>query len=73
MVPVAAYAPPHSSDRCIAPRRAIRRYRLCRRLDRATGRDQYHRAPSGILAVGGYRFLAQDLQGGPGGSDKRVL
>ena len=32
------------------------------RLDRATGAINITAPPSGIMAVGGYRFLAQDLQ-----------
>ena len=32
------------------------------RLDRATGAIRITAPPSGVMAVGGYRFLAQDLQ-----------
>jgi hypothetical protein len=32
------------------------------RIDRATGAISITAPPSGIMAVGGYRFLAQDLQ-----------
>ena len=38
------------------------------RLDRATGAICITAPPSGIMAVGGYRFLAQDLQEWAGGS-----
>ncbi len=64
MVPVAAYAPPPPpSDSLIAP--PPRDYvdtDYAARLDRATGAICITAPPSGIMAVGGYRFLAQDLQ-----------
>jgi len=64
MVPVAAYAPaPPSSDSLIAaPPRDFVDTDYAARLDRATGTINITAPPSGIMAVGGYRFLAQDLQ-----------
>jgi acyl-CoA synthetase (AMP-forming)/AMP-acid ligase II len=64
MVPVAAYAPPPpSSDSLIAPPpRDFVDTDYAARLDRATGGLNITAPPSGIMAVGGYRFLAQDLQ-----------
>jgi len=64
MVPVAAYAPPSSpSDSLIAP--PPRDYvdtEYAARLDRVTGALNITSPPSGVMAVGGYRFLANDLQ-----------
>jgi hypothetical protein len=64
MVPVAAYAPPAPpSDSLMAS--APRDYvdtDYAARLDRATGAVNITAPPSGIMAVGGYRFRAQDLQ-----------
>ena len=64
MVPVAAYAPPPApSDTLIAP--PPRDYvdtEYTARPDRTTGALNITSPPSGIMAVGGYRFLAQDLQ-----------
>jgi hypothetical protein len=64
MVPVAAYAPPPPpSDSMIAP--PPRDYvdtDYAARLDRVTGAINITAPPSGVMAVGGYRFLAQDLQ-----------
>ena len=64
MVPVAAYAPPPPpSDSLIAaPPRDYVDTDYSARLDRATGAINITAPPSGIMAVGGYRFLAQDLQ-----------
>jgi hypothetical protein len=64
MVPVAAYAPPPpSGDSLIAPPpRDFVDTDYAARLDRATGTINITAPPSGIMAVGGYRFLAQDLQ-----------
>ncbi|MGB8402046.1 AMP-binding protein [Bradyrhizobium sp.] len=64
MVPVAAYAPPPPpSDSLIAsPPRDFVDTGYAARLDRATGAINITAPPSGIMAVGGYRFLAQDLQ-----------
>ena len=64
MVAVAAYAPPApASDSLIAqaPRDFVDT-EYAARLDRATGAIAITAPPSGIMAVGGYRFLAQDLQ-----------
>jgi hypothetical protein len=64
MVPVAAYAPPPpSSDSLIAsPPRDFVDTDYAARLDRSTGAVNITAPPSGIMGVGGYRFLAQDLQ-----------
>lgn len=64
MVTVAAYAPPPPpGDSLIAaPPRDYVDTDYVARLDRATGGINITAPPSGILAVGGYRFLAQDLQ-----------
>ena len=64
MVPVAAYAPPPPpSDSLIAatPRDYVDTD-YAARLDRVTGAINITAPPSGVMAVGGYRFLAQDLQ-----------
>ena len=64
MVTVAAYAPPlPPSDSLIAP--PPRDYvdtDYAARIDRSTGAICITAPPSGIVAVGGYRFLSQDLQ-----------
>jgi len=64
MVPVAAYAPPQPpGDSLIGtPPRDFVDTEYAARLDRATGAINITAPPSGIMAVGGYRFLAQDLQ-----------
>jgi hypothetical protein len=64
MVAVAAYAPPPPpSDSLIAqPPRDYVDTDYAARLDRATGTIHLTAPPTGIMAVGGYRFLAQDLQ-----------
>jgi hypothetical protein len=63
IVPVAAYAPPPPSDSLIAaPPRDFVDTDYAARLDRSTGAINITAPPSGIMAVGGYRFLAQDLQ-----------
>jgi hypothetical protein len=64
MIPVAAYAPPPPpSDSLIAaPPRDYVDTDYSARLDRSTGAINITAPPSGIMAVGGYRFLAQDLQ-----------
>ena len=64
MIPVAAYAPPPPpSDSLIAaPPRDYVDTDYAARLDRSTGAINITAPPSGIMAVGGYRFLAQDLQ-----------
>ena len=64
MVPVAAYAPPPppgDSMIAAAPRDFVDTD-YAARLDRAKGTINITALPSGIMAVGGYRFLAQDLQ-----------
>jgi hypothetical protein len=63
MVAVAAYAPPPPPDSMMpqAPRDYVdTEYNA--RLDRSTGAISITAPPSGILAVGGYRFLSGDLQ-----------
>jgi hypothetical protein len=64
MVSVAAYAPPAPpSDSLIqqAPRDYVDT-EYAARIDRQTGAINITAPPSGIMTVGGYRFLAQDLQ-----------
>jgi hypothetical protein len=64
MVTVAAYAPPPPpGDSPIAaqPRDYVDTD-YAARLDRASGAIYITAPPSGVMAVGGYRFLAQDLQ-----------
>ena len=64
MVAVAAYAPPApASDSLIAP--PPRDYvdtDYAARIDRSTGAICITAPPSGVVAVGGYRFLSHDLQ-----------
>jgi hypothetical protein len=64
MVTIAAYAPPAPiGDSLVTP--PPRDYvdtEYAARLDRATGTIFITAPPSGTMAVGGYRFLAQDLQ-----------
>ena len=64
MVPVSAYAPPPppSNSMIASPPRDYVDTDYSARLDRATGTINITAPPSGIMAVGGYRFLAQDLQ-----------
>ena len=64
MVAAAAYAPaPPPSDSLIAqPPRDYVDTDYAARLDRSTGAICITAPPSGIMAVGGYRFLSQDLQ-----------
>jgi hypothetical protein len=64
MVAVAAYAPPAPvGDTLIStPPRDYVDTEYAARLDRATGAILITAPPSGTMAVGGYRFLAQDLQ-----------
>jgi AMP-binding enzyme len=64
MVAAAAYAPPAPpSDSLVAqqPRDHVDTD-YAARLDRSTGAICITAPPSGIMAVGGYRFLSQDLQ-----------
>jgi AMP-binding enzyme len=64
MVTVAAYAPPPPpSDSLVAqPPRDYVDTGYAARLDRSTGAICITSPPSGIVGVGGYRFLSQDLQ-----------
>jgi hypothetical protein len=65
MVATAAYAPAAttSNDELVAqPPRDYVDTDYAARLDRSTGAICITAPPSGIMAVGGYRFLSQDLQ-----------
>lgn len=64
MVPVAAYAPPPPPSNSLipAPPRDFVDTDFAARFDRTAGAINITAPPSGIMAVGGYRFLAQDLQ-----------
>ena len=64
MVAVAAYAPPPPpSDSLMSqPPRDYVDTEYAARLDRTTGAIAITAPPSGVMAVGGYRFLASDLQ-----------
>lgn len=64
MVAVAAYAPPPPpSDTLVAqPPRDFVDTDYSARLDRSTGAICITAPPSGVMAVGGYRFLSQGLQ-----------
>jgi AMP-binding enzyme len=64
MVAVQAYAPaPPSTDSLVAqPPRDFADTGYAARLDRSTGALCITAPPSGIVAVGGYRFLSQNLQ-----------
>ncbi len=64
MVPIAAYAPPPpAGDSLIAqPPRDYVDTGYAARLDRPSGAICITAPPSGIMAVGGYRFLSNDLQ-----------
>jgi hypothetical protein len=62
MVAVAAYAPPPSDSLVAQPPRDYVDTDYGARLDRSTGTICITAPPSGIMAVGGYRFLSQDLQ-----------
>jgi hypothetical protein len=64
MVAVAAYAPPPppaGSLTAQAPRDYVDT-EYAARLDRTTGAISITAPPNGVMAVGGYRFLASDLQ-----------
>jgi hypothetical protein len=62
MVATAAYAPdPPVGEALAAPRDHVDTG-YAARLDRSTGAICITAPPSGIMAVGGYRFLSQDLQ-----------
>jgi AMP-binding enzyme len=64
MVAIAAYAPPPPpSDSLMAP--PPRDYvdtEYAARIDKSTGAISITAPPSGVMSVGGYRFLASDLQ-----------
>jgi acyl-CoA synthetase (AMP-forming)/AMP-acid ligase II len=64
MVAIAAYAPPAPVGDSLIPQapRDFVDTEYAARLDRTTGAIAITAPPSGIMAVGGYRFLAQDLQ-----------
>jgi AMP-binding enzyme len=63
MVSAAPYAPPPPSDSLVAqPPRDYVDTDYAARIDRSTGAICITAPPSGIMAVGGYRFLAGDLQ-----------
>jgi hypothetical protein len=64
MVPIAAYAPPQPvGDTLTAqPPRDYVDTGYAARLDRPSGAICITAPPSGIMAVGGYRFLSNDLQ-----------
>lgn len=64
MIPVEAYAPavPPSHLLVAQPPLDYVDTGYAARLDRATGTIRITAPPSGIMAVGGYRFLSQDLQ-----------
>ena len=64
MIPVAAYAPaaPSVNSLIAQPRLDHVDTGYAARLDRTTGALCITAPPSGIMAVGGYRFLAYDLQ-----------
>ena len=64
MVAPMAYAPaPPSRDSLVAqPPRDYVDTEYAARLDRSTGAICITAPPSGVMAVGGYRFLSQDLQ-----------
>jgi len=63
MVAVAAYAPPRQPDESLIPQppRDYVDTEYAARLDRTTGSISITAPPSGIMTVGGYRFLASDL------------
>jgi hypothetical protein len=62
MVATAAYAPVATSDDALVAPRDYVDTEYAARLDRSTGAICITAPPSGIMAVGGYRFLSQDLQ-----------
>lgn len=63
MVPVAAYAPP-SSERSLTAQPAVDYVDtgFAARRDRTSGEIRITAPPNGLVNVGGYRFLADDLQ-----------
>src|SRR6185437_14389479 len=64
MVAVAAYAPPSPPTDSLTPQppRDYVDTEYAARLDRLTGAICITAPPAALMAVGGYRFLAQDLQ-----------
>jgi hypothetical protein len=64
MIPVEAYAPTTPSTHLLVAQPPLDYVDTgyAARLDRATGAILINAPPSGIMAVGGYRFLEQDLQ-----------
>jgi hypothetical protein len=64
MVAVAAYAPPPPPSDSLIPQppRDYVDTEYVARLDRATDAISITAPPAGVMAVGGYRFLASDLQ-----------
>jgi hypothetical protein len=64
MIPIEAYAPTTPSSHLLVAQPALDYVDTgyAARLDRATGAILITAPPSGIMAVGGYRFLSQDLQ-----------
>jgi hypothetical protein len=64
MIPVAAYAPAAPSGNSLIAQPPLDHVDTgyAARLDRTTGALCITAPPSGIMAVGGYRFLANDLQ-----------
>ena len=65
MVTPAAYAPAPAPSDSLVPQSPPRDYvdtDYAARLDRSTGAICITAPPSGVMAVGGYRFLSQDLQ-----------
>ena len=64
MVAVAAYAPPLPPSDSLMPQppRDYVDTEYAARLDRTTGAITITAPPSGVMSVGGYRFLASDLQ-----------
>jgi acyl-CoA synthetase (AMP-forming)/AMP-acid ligase II len=63
MVPISAYRPPSSSENPLseAPAPDYVDTGYAARLDKAKGTITITAPPAGIVAVGGYRFLSQDL------------
>ncbi len=64
MIPVAAYASPAASTGSLMPQPPLDYVDTgyAARLDRTTGALNITAPPARIMAVGGYRFLAQDLE-----------
>ena len=62
MVAASAYAPPPGEQLMAQPPRDYVDTDYAARLDRASGAICITAPPAGVVAVGGYRFLSQDLQ-----------